>query len=69
MDKNSSFHGSDFDIIAKKYCININNMIKFSDNINPNKISNTMMNNISDNINLIYDYPNKNNTNLVKKNS
>lgn len=62
MKKNKNiFHGSDVEIIAKKYSIDKDKIVNFSSNVNPMGLPNSLKRAIIDNIDLLENYPNREN--------
>ncbi|WP_105619413.1 pyridoxal phosphate-dependent aminotransferase [Vallitalea okinawensis] len=62
----SCFHGSDLEVIEKKYNISKENIINYSGNVNPLGISPKLKDELRENIDLIASYPDRQYTSLRK---
>ncbi len=62
----SSFHGSDVELIEEIYNINKNDIINFSSNVNPLGMPLSVKQKLIENISLLEDYPNRENSILKK---
>lgn len=61
---NQNFHGSDLEAIADKYKINKDEILNFSSNVNPLGLSDKLKKELSDKIELIATYPDRDYFNL-----
>ena len=66
VEQKEHFHGSDLEKIEKKYGINKENIISFSANVNPLGISPLLKTTLSDKIDAITSYPDREYTSLRK---
>ena len=66
MNKNIEFHGSDIEEVSSFYNIPVENIVCFGANVNPLGLSDNLKKELSDNLDLITSYPDRNYTSLKK---
>lgn len=66
MEKKPEFHGSDLEKIAEYYHINQDDIISFGANVNPLGLSDALKRALTDNLDVITRYPDRNYTSLKK---
>lgn len=64
---NDLFHGSDLDVIAKRYDINIDSIIPYASNVNPMGMSPVARQALLDNIDAVSSYPERDYATLKEK--